>query len=347
MQARLILRATARDHDPGARREEVLAMGRGATEPEVTRWNSDSFALRDRYDAWVDALHRTYGSWQVGRSVNGYSASLETKDFGGAVIANCICDPCSGKRSPLQIGTDDQETLAIQLTLDGLEHIHYRNCDYRLRAGDLIVWDNTQTMTFDVKQRLHKVSLLLPLRRLKDWLPTTWHSIPRMIASGSPNGVLLTSYILSLAQEDMNASLVKGDTIAEASMALLAGAIDAGPVSAGRTLRETQLRRIEAYIDEHLADPDLTLASIARAHRVSLRYLHWLFSSSHRTVARYILEERLARCRRDLLNPLMADRKIADVALSWGFNDPTHFSRRFKEHFGVLPSELRLMRKSE
>jgi AraC-like DNA-binding protein len=33
----------------------------------------------------------------------------------------------------------------------------------------------------------------------------------------------------------------------------------------------------------------------------------------------------------------MHPRKISDVALSWGFADVAHFSRRFKHRFGETP----------
>lgn len=39
----------------------------------------------------------------------------------------------------------------------------------------------------------------------------------------------------------------------------------------------------------------------------------------------------------------LADRHlpIAAVARRWGFKDPTHFTRRFRAAYGVLPSEWR------
>lgn len=36
-----------------------------------------------------------------------------------------------------------------------------------------------------------------------------------------------------------------------------------------------------------------------------------------------------------------AHRSIMEIAYSWGFNNPNHFSRCFKRQFGVAPRELR------
>ena len=309
---------------------------------EPLGWQAGTFPTRERYDAWVHTVNRTYGSWDMRPRAGGdYFASLSTKTFDDFSIADCICDPCIGKRVPGNVGQDDREVLAIQLTLHGLEYICYGKNEYVLKAGDIIVWDNTQRMSFQVEEKLHKISLILPLRRLKDWLPTSWHSIPRKIAGDSPNGALLTSYILSLSEGDFGESNINGDALSEAAVALLASALNQKPFDAPCSLKESQLERVKAYVAKNLDNPKLTLAAIAQANNISLRYLHWLFESTDSTAYEYVLDERLARCRRDLANPMMQGRTIADIAFSWGFDDPAHFSRRFKGFYGVCPSDLR------
>ncbi len=53
--------------------------------------------------------------------------------------------------------------------------------------------------------------------------------------------------------------------------------------------------RIEAYIEEHLADPDLTVATIAAALDVSTRTVHGDFRDGPETVAAQIRRRRVAR----------------------------------------------------
>ena len=308
----------------------------------VVNWQVDSFDRRERYDAWVHILNRTYGSWDMQLSRNrDYFARLSTKTFGDFSVTDCVCDPCTGNRARTHIARDDREMLAIQLTLDGLEHMRYGNENYVLEGGDIVVWDTTQQMTFQVERQLHKISIILPLQRLKDWMPANWHSIPRKIPAGSPSGHLLASHIMALSGNELGDVEVDGCALSEATIALLFSALNGQPAAAPVSLKENQLRRIKEYIGRNLDNPNLTLEMIARANRISLRYLHWLFSSTDKTVSQYILERRLANCRRDLMNPLMTDRTIATIALSWGFNDPTHFSRRFKEIYRERPTEVR------
>ena len=133
-------------------------MGILSTNAQVANWEASAFSARERYDAWVHTVNSTYGSWDMRpKASDDYFASLTTKTFDDFSIADCICDPCIGNRLPRNIAKDDREVLAIQLTLEGLEYIRDADSEYVLRAGDIIVWDNTQRMSFQVKDKLHKI----------------------------------------------------------------------------------------------------------------------------------------------------------------------------------------------
>ncbi|WP_327276428.1 helix-turn-helix domain-containing protein [Streptomyces sp. NBC_01224] len=99
------------------------------------------------------------------------------------------------------------------------------------------------------------------------------------------------------------------------------------------------LARIRSYIEERLMDPDLSPESIARAHHISVRYLHKLFQSDGTTVSTHIRQRRLAACRLDLGRLPNRRRSVAAVAQSWGFASPSHFSRLFRQAYGESPSE--------
>jgi AraC-like DNA-binding protein len=95
--------------------------------------------------------------------------------------------------------------------------------------------------------------------------------------------------------------------------------------------------RIRSHIEENLMDPDLSPDSIA--HHISLRYLHKLFHSGGTTVGTYVRQRRLAACRLDLGRSWNRRRTVAAVAQTWGFANPSHFSRLFRQTYGLSPSE--------
>jgi transcriptional regulator GlxA family with amidase domain len=58
-------------------------------------------------------------------------------------------------------------------------------------------------------------------------------------------------------------------------------------------------------------------------------------------VTDYIRHLRLEAVRRDLRDPLQANRSVAAVAARWCFVDAAHFSRVFRAEYGYSPSEIR------
>jgi AraC family transcriptional regulator, positive regulator of tynA and feaB len=94
----------------------------------------------------------------------------------------------------------------------------------------------------------------------------------------------------------------------------------------------------QAFIHDHLRDPDLSIDQISMALGCSKRYLHMLFSDRGLTVSEYIWRARLLNCRQDL--ETQCNKTITDVAFSWGFSSSSHFSRAFRKFFGIAPSSI-------
>src|SRR5581483_2092631 len=88
-------------------------------------------------------------------------------------------------------------------------------------------------------------------------------------------------------------------------------------------------------------DPGLTPAQIAAATGISVRHLHRLFGDRGCTVAEWIWQQRLDRCRTDLYHSQASGRSITEIAFSWGFSDSAHFSRCFRKTFGLSPREFK------
>lgn len=105
----------------------------------------------------------------------------------------------------------------------------------------------------------------------------------------------------------------------------------------GSTVRRALVLRAMRHIDGHLADPGLSAASVAAALGVSTGYLQHVFQSARTTVGAHVRRRRLERCRDDLADPLRAREHVAEIAMRWGFGDMPHFSRAFRERFGLSP----------
>jgi transcriptional regulator GlxA family with amidase domain len=107
------------------------------------------------------------------------------------------------------------------------------------------------------------------------------------------------------------------------------------------TERCALMLRIHAYIQKNLGDCQLSPASIAATHCISLRTLQRLFASRNTTVATSIRRQRLGRCCRDLVRSGTEREPIYATALRWGFSDAAVFTRAFRAAYGMSPREYR------
>jgi AraC family transcriptional activator of tynA and feaB len=99
------------------------------------------------------------------------------------------------------------------------------------------------------------------------------------------------------------------------------------------------LGQIRTAIEARLADPKLDAQAVAEAVGISVRYANRLFEDQDTSLKRFILSRRLARCRLAFGDPNQSHRTVSEIAQGWGFSDMTHLARRFKEAYGVSPSE--------
>jgi AraC-like DNA-binding protein len=95
------------------------------------------------------------------------------------------------------------------------------------------------------------------------------------------------------------------------------------------------------FIESNLSNPDLDPALIAKHCHISVSYLHAVFAKSSLSVAAYIREIRLQRCRDALQNSSLQYQPIIDIAYRWGFKCSASFYRVYRARFGISPSEDR------
>ncbi len=97
---------------------------------------------------------------------------------------------------------------------------------------------------------------------------------------------------------------------------------------------------IRQYIDRHLTAPDLSPSSLARQFRASRAQLYRAFPDEG-GVRAYIRTQRLRRCFQAIADPAQGWRGIGEIALSFGFVSESHFSRVFRQTFGLNPTDAR------
>ncbi len=186
--------------------------------------------------------------------------------------------------------------------------------------------------------------LVVPRAALSPLIPGGRLSGSFRLAACAPLGSLLGAGLdAASAQRRM-----LPDVLIEAVLRNLCGlvalvcAASAEDAESGRhSPRASQLAAAKRHIDGNLADPDLTPSSVAAAVGVSLRQLHRLFEPTGTSFARYVLRQRLIRCRDAIAGATGTGRSVLDIAFGWGFSSMATFYRAFASEFGGAPAALR------
>lgn len=133
-----------------------------------------------------------------------------------------------------------------------------------------------------------------------------------------------------------------GDVVLKAVRWILSSVLHRSACVPDAGQRSEGLEKAERHILERLGDPGLDANALAKSLCMSRRALYLLFQKHKLTPARMIQDLRLERCKQALGDPLNRHRKITDIAYDHGFSDYATFSRVFKAHCGVAPSDYRL-----
>lgn len=91
------------------------------------------------------------------------------------------------------------------------------------------------------------------------------------------------------------------------------------------------------YVSEHYAEPDMSIAQVAKSLGISEGHLSHVFKrETGRTLGSYVTDYRIQRAK-ELLRDCRS--KVYEVAEAVGYRDITYFSAAFKKAAGVSPSE--------
>lgn len=239
---------------------------------------------------------------------------------------------------------DPADAIWLALHLSGDAALQDGRQTIELMPGDIVFGPANAQAGLDFQSNFHQFLVSMPHASLKTRLPAVPAMVLGHLSGRAGLGRLFAGTLTSLADafdtlDDSDIAPVES-ALSEFIATSMAARVEANasPVSGSQA---ATIRRLCHYVDANLNDASLSVTAVAAHEHVSERLVQKLFESLGETFTAYVRRGRLERCRADLANRQYGHLSISDICFRWGFNDPAHFSRCFRDRYSMSPRQYR------
>ena len=308
-------------------------------------FSTDDVHLRDRFDYWHSiACQNLIANDSQPECRQTFQAELHAGAMAGLNLILFDNSPMSVSQRRHHCAQLQSDELFVCRLFSGQLALEQAGRDVLLNAGDMTLLDPLLPYEGRFSGDAKLLVLKAPRRALEARVGTTVDMVIRPLTASEAEHRLTSGFLAMLPAAAGQLAPAATETIKDQTLDLIAislAKVQERPKPYLSSVRASALMKVRTAIEARLADPSLNPETVAAAAGVSVRYANALLAQAGTSIVRLILSRRLERCHRALKDPLQAHRTVSEVAFAWGFVDMTHFGRRFKEAYGILPSELR------
>ncbi len=307
-------------------------------------FSTDGIEPSRRYAAWQGAICDVYVHVDVNSEKRSdYQGFIREARFGAVTMTDVLLSEQRISRRERHIAKLDKDCYYVEFVQHGKINILQSGQSLLSNASVGAIFSASEAYDLECIGKVRSLYLEIPRQEFAERFPKDRIPLVRTMATGRGLGRIAAEFCSMLASEGASLDAQVRARLGDELMDVLALALDMGDkddFTADRTVRQVRLRSVKAWIEEHLADPDLSLEKIARNNGISLRHLHYLFRPTDMSVSEWIWDRRLQRCYDLLMRPGPRPLSVTEVAYQLGFSSSSHFSTAFRRKFGISPSDL-------
>ncbi len=287
------------------------------------------------FDAWCDSMRPA----QDILPAQGNGAGRRVASTGWLVddlfFNDLELSPVTYRRRPHKVG----DYVLIRMYREGRAEGVSEDTAFRTRPGEIHLFDQAPEARGATTGWHHMQSVFMPYSAIR-YEPKR-HPAHVRVDLDQPVGRMLWSAMESVFAELPGASRAEASLMAAGFAGLVRSLVLGGDRSAGSSCEFDAARRLamRRFLDEHLDDPELGVASLCAAFGASRATIYRDFADEG-GVARFVTRRRLERAYRDLAGGPPDRGRVRRIAERWGFACPYHFSRVFRKRFDLWPSEV-------
>lgn len=309
-----------------------------------TLLSTDDVAPRERAQAWREWVFRHFGG--LDSDLYGdtdFDGHMAASHAGDVILTKLEANRHRVMRTPGMARTSEVGYLKIVAPWRGHATVEQDGRRASAHEGGWVIYDTTSSYDIANPERCEHLIVMLPKDQMAERGIRLGELMARHVGGVSGISRVTLETMRSTYQELPHMSEHAARGAGELIMQLVRlSLLELAGQETVVTQREALADRIRGHVARHLRDPHLSIDGIARSLNCSRRHLYNAFAGDEDTLASYIQRQRLAACVRELREDPQGSRPITEVALSWGFSNLSHFSRVFRDHTGMSPSEFRV-----
>ncbi|WP_162958643.1 helix-turn-helix domain-containing protein [Nocardia yunnanensis] len=244
-------------------------------------------------------------------------------------------------RTPATVRRPDPGMLEIGMQILGLGIVRQAGREAALRPGDFALYDTRLPYQLEFPEAFTTFVVRFPRAELRVGDHEIAAGLARTIRFDQGIGGVVSPFLYGLRRGLADNELRDSARLESAVFDLVSAVVEGEYLGTRRHSGAVLLSSVRAFIEAQLSNIDLTTRMIADRHHISPRYLQRLFEEQGQTVAGWIRHRRLEKCRNDLADQRLVHLSIGAICSRYGLADPSHFSKIFKEEYGVPPREYR------
>lgn len=218
-----------------------------------------------------------------------------------------------------------------------------------LKSGEMTLYDATEPHRISMPQQFSKILISIPRplldERIANLSQLTATRLPTETGIAAMTATMIQSTVKQLETLDQLTFQSLADPVLD--MLTITLAQMQGNNQPMPTHRRLTLLRVKKYIMNNLTNTELSTEIISRAVGLSPRYINNLFNEENTSLMRYLTQRRLAFSRHLLMSPIHRHMSITEILMRSGFNNTAHFSRIFRNAYGMSPRAYRLNKQKD
>jgi AraC-like DNA-binding protein len=241
------------------------------------------------------------------------------------------------------IARNSDSFFMLSLQLSDVGHLSQSGRSSVLQPGDFGLYTTSEPYEISCRGPVNQLVVQIPHETLLAHIPQAEMLTGLGVSASTGIGGMVSQQLRQCAGEVAGQSVLVQTHMQDMMIDLVAAGfatLAEDKVVLGRP-DQLLLARAKSVIRDHLREDHLTPAYLAQSVGMSPRNLARAFRRDGKTIAAYIRQARLEAISQELIDPRFVAQSVSQIACKWGLHNFQHFSKQFKDAYGMTPRSWR------